>query len=77
MRQLKSLFKGRIYGVNSYYYLLVNGGTFHSKDMSMMRSFEKRGRLCEGDTTCYSSRVDNNPISGEIHYYGVLLGSYF
>lgn len=72
MRQLKSLSQGPLYGVKSYSGFTCSGVTYHSKDRSMRRSFENSGILCKADTTCYSSRLDNNPISGEIDYYGVL-----
>lgn len=71
MHKLKSLSQGPIYGVKIYYEITCNNITFHRKDRFMM-SFENIGILCKANTTYYRSRVDNNPISGEIYYYGVL-----
>lgn len=71
-RQLKALARGPLYGAKTYTGYKANGFIFHTKERSVMRSFDNSGVLCKADTTCYASTSDNNPIEGAIDYYGVL-----
>lgn len=73
IKQLRIRSKGPSYGVKRYSRFTMDDVIFHYKDRSMMRIFENSGVLCKTDIMCNSSTRDNNTISGEIDYYGVLL----
>lgn len=51
----------------------MDGVIFHCKSRSMMKYFKNSGLLCKANTTYYSSTRENNPVSGDIDYYGILL----
>lgn len=71
-RDLKLLARRpNIVGVK-YKKYVVNGVTFHTKDVESTRKSQNCGVCVKATTSSFSSIRDQNPILGELDYYGIL-----
>lgn len=57
---------------NRYRGFIINGFRFHVKDLEMRRKTQNSGVVVTAQTSSFASRNDNNPIIGDVTYYGVL-----
>ncbi|KAH6771864.1 hypothetical protein C2S51_010268 [Perilla frutescens var. frutescens] len=55
-----------------YKKFLVNGFRFHTKDLESSRKTQNCGVRVKAATPSFSSTRDQNPILGELDYYGIL-----
>lgn len=51
---------------------IINGFRFHVKSIENRRKTQNSGVVVTAQTSSYASRSDNNPIIGDVTYYGVL-----
>nr|XP_043612588.1 uncharacterized protein LOC122584570 [Erigeron canadensis] len=58
--------------VNKYKGFIINGFRFHTKDLEENRKTQNNGVMLNAMTNSFSSARDNNPIVGDVTYYGVL-----
>lgn len=58
--------------VKRYKGFIINGFRFHTKDLEENRKTQNSGVMLEAMTNSFSSARDNNPIVGDVTYYGVL-----
>lgn len=58
--------------VKKYKGFIINGFRFHTKDVEHNRKTQNSGVNLQAMTNSYSSASDNNPIAGDVTYYGVL-----
>ena len=59
--------------MTSYKGYIVNGFRFHTRDHEQEMNTQNSGVFVKGETNSYASVKDNNPIVGNIDYFGVLL----
>lgn len=69
---LRHLASGPRAYVNKYTGFVVNGYRFRTKDMESKRKTQNCGVMINAMTEFFSSAKDNNPIAGEVTYYGIL-----
>lgn len=69
---LLSLARGPVQQVMCYKGYVINGFRFHTKDREKERKTQSSGVFVTGETNSYASARDNNPIVGNIDYYGIL-----
>lgn len=50
----------------------MNGFRFHTHDLESKRTTQNSGVMVRATTSSFSSSTDQNPITGEVAYYGVL-----
>lgn len=55
-----------------YNAFIVNGFRFHTKDLEKRRKTQNSGVIITAKTSSFSSAKDNNPVVGDVTYYGVL-----
>lgn len=51
---------------------IINGFRFHVKKYEIRRKTQNSGLVVTAQTSSFASRGDNNPIVGDVTYYGVL-----
>ncbi|XP_035837675.1 uncharacterized protein LOC110893278 [Helianthus annuus] len=69
---LRNLASGPAEFVKKYKGFIINGFRFHTKDLEQNRKTQNSGVMLEAMTNSFSSAKDNNPIVGDVTYYGVL-----
>jgi hypothetical protein len=69
---LRILASGPSEYVKKYKGFIVNGFRFHTKDVEQNRKTQNSGVMLDAMTNSFSSARDNNPIVGDVTYYGVL-----
>lgn len=69
---LRNLASGPVEFVKKYKGFIINGFRFHTKDLEENRKTQNSGVMLEAMTNSFSSARDNNPIVGDVTYYGVL-----
>ncbi|KAG6529930.1 hypothetical protein ZIOFF_012147 [Zingiber officinale] len=69
---LKSLARGPNFIGIRYEKFLSNGFRFHTKEVERKRKTQNCGVIVRATTSSYSSIRDQNPISSELDYYGIL-----
>lgn len=69
---LKLLAMGPNFVGKKYKRCLVNGFRFHTKTLEKRRKTQNSGVVVNATVSSFSSSKDNNPIAGEMVYYGVL-----
>lgn len=70
--ELRKLARGPSEYVKRYKCFLVNGYRFQTKDMEKKRKTQNSGVMLDATTDSYSSARDNNPVAGDVTYYGIL-----
>lgn len=50
----------------------MNGFRFHTKEVESKRKTQNSGVVVNATTSSFSSSKDQNPVLGEVAYYGVL-----
>ncbi|KAG8374944.1 hypothetical protein BUALT_Bualt10G0048200 [Buddleja alternifolia] len=70
--ELRALAQGPNPVGKRYTGFIVNGFRFHVKKFENRRRTQNSGLIVTAQTSSFSSRNDNNPIVGDITYYGVL-----
>ncbi|KAH1047331.1 hypothetical protein J1N35_038115, partial [Gossypium stocksii] len=58
--------------VKRYNALLINGFRFHTKSRERLRRTQNCGIVVKSSITSYASARDNNPVEGNVEYYGLL-----
>ncbi|KAG6519541.1 hypothetical protein ZIOFF_023035 [Zingiber officinale] len=69
---LKSLARGPNFIGIRYEKFISNGFRFHTKEVERKRKTQNCGVIVRATTSSYSSIRDQNPISSELDYYGIL-----
>ncbi|XP_035843728.1 uncharacterized protein LOC110929331 isoform X4 [Helianthus annuus] len=69
---LRNLASGPAEFVKKYKGFIINGFRFHTKDLEQNRKTQNSGVMLEAMTNSFSSAKDNNPIMGDVTYYGIL-----
>ncbi|KAK9075753.1 hypothetical protein SSX86_004082 [Deinandra increscens subsp. villosa] len=69
---LRILASGPAEFVTKYKGFIINGFRFHTKDLEKNRKTQNSGVMLEAMTNSFSSARDNNPIMGDVTYYGIL-----
>ncbi|XP_075482523.1 uncharacterized protein LOC142522848 [Primulina tabacum] len=69
---LKSLARGPNFVGIRYEKFISNGFRFHTKEVECKRKTQNCGVIVQATTSSYSSIRDQNPISSELDYYGIL-----
>ncbi|XP_071695448.1 uncharacterized protein [Rutidosis leptorrhynchoides] len=69
---LRHLANGPCEFVKTYKGFIVNGYRFHIKDVERKRKTQNSGVILEALTKSFSSTRDNNPVTGDVTYYGVI-----
>ncbi|KAK9071785.1 hypothetical protein SSX86_008214 [Deinandra increscens subsp. villosa] len=69
---LRILASGPAEFVTRYKGFIINGFRFHTKDLEKNRKTQNSGVMLEAMTNSFSSARDNNPIVGDVTYYGIL-----
>ncbi|XP_073130868.1 uncharacterized protein [Henckelia pumila] len=69
---LKSLARGPNFIGIQYAKFVSNGFRFHTKEVERKRKTQNCGVIFRATTSSYSSIRDQNPISSELDYYGIL-----
>ncbi|KAJ0569814.1 hypothetical protein HanHA300_Chr05g0170861 [Helianthus annuus] len=69
---LRNLASGPAEFVKKYKGFIINGFRFHTKDLEQNRKTQNSGVMLEAMTNSFSSAKDNNPVMGDVTYYGVL-----
>ncbi|XP_071709264.1 uncharacterized protein [Rutidosis leptorrhynchoides] len=69
---IETLAKGPNEVVNKYKGYIINGFRFHIKDVEKNRTTQNSGVILQALTSSLSSARDNDPIVGDVTYYGVL-----
>ncbi|KAF7139861.1 hypothetical protein RHSIM_Rhsim06G0085100 [Rhododendron simsii] len=70
--ELRALARGPDDVGKRYTGYLINGFRFHTREVERRRKFQNSGVVVTATTTSFSSASDNNPVAGDIAYYGVL-----
>ncbi|KAJ9561926.1 hypothetical protein OSB04_007086 [Centaurea solstitialis] len=70
--ELRVLANGPVEIVNKYKGFIVNGYRFHTKEVERKKKTQNSGVVLEAKTSSFSSARDNNPVVGDVTYYGVL-----
>lgn len=70
--ELRALARGPNPVGKQYKGYIINGCRFHVKNVEIHRKTQNSGLVVTAKTSCFASRNDNNPIVGEVAYYGVL-----
>lgn len=71
-KELRALASGPAEVVKTYTGFIINGFRFHTKDLERKRKTQNSGVVLQAMTNSFSSARDNNPIAGDVTYYGVL-----
>ncbi|KAG8473030.1 hypothetical protein CXB51_034950 [Gossypium anomalum] len=58
--------------IKRYSAFLINGYRFHTKYRERMRRTQNCGVVVNSSITIYASARDNNPVEGNVEYYGLL-----
>ncbi|XP_071739827.1 uncharacterized protein [Rutidosis leptorrhynchoides] len=69
---IETLANGPSEVVKKYKGYIINGFRFHIKDVEKNRTTQNSGVILQALTSSFSSARDNNPIVGDVTYYGVL-----
>ncbi|XP_071740608.1 uncharacterized protein [Rutidosis leptorrhynchoides] len=69
---LRHLSNGPCEFVKTYKGFIVNGYRFHIKDVERKRKTQNSGVILEAMTKSFSSTRVNNPVTGDVTYYGVI-----
>ncbi|XP_073285447.1 uncharacterized protein [Primulina huaijiensis] len=69
---LKSLARGPNFIGIRYEKFISNGFRFHTKEVERKRKTQNCGVIVRATTSSYSSIRDQNPVSSELDYYGIL-----
>ncbi|KAK9073871.1 hypothetical protein SSX86_006465 [Deinandra increscens subsp. villosa] len=69
---LRNLASGPAEFVRKYKGFIINGFRFHTKHVEENRKTQNSGVMLQAMTNSFSSARDNNPIVGDVTYYGVL-----
>lgn len=69
---LKDLAQGPHEVGKRYKGFVINGFSFHIREVEKKRKYQNSGVVTTATTTSFSSARDNNPISGDVTYYGIL-----
>lgn len=69
---IKLLASGPTWDCKSFKGYLINGYRFHIKDVEEGRTTQSSGVMVIASTSSFSSSKDNNPMRGDVVYYGVL-----
>lgn len=70
--ELRALASGPTEMVKQYKGFIINGFRFHTKNLERKRKTQNSGVMLQAVTNSFSSVRDNNPIMGDVTYYGVL-----
>ena len=71
--ELRSLARGPNDTGKRYSGFIINGFRFHKQEIERKRKFQNSGVVVTATTSSFSSAGDNNPIAGDVTYYGVLM----
>lgn len=71
-KDLKYLAKGPNHIGLQYDRFIVNGFRFHTREIERKRKTQNSGVSVNATTNSFSSIRDQNPIMGDVSYYGVL-----
>ncbi|XP_071735372.1 uncharacterized protein [Rutidosis leptorrhynchoides] len=69
---IETLANGPSEVVKKYKGYIINGFRFHIKDVEKNRTTQNSGVILQALTSSFSSARDNDPIVGDVTYYGVL-----
>ncbi|KAK1415823.1 hypothetical protein QVD17_31611 [Tagetes erecta] len=69
---LRNLASGPAEFVKKYKGFIINGFRFHTKSLEENRKTQNSGVMLDAMTNSFSSARDNNPIVGDVTYFGVL-----
>ncbi|XP_071728182.1 uncharacterized protein [Rutidosis leptorrhynchoides] len=69
---ITALANGPYVVVKKYKGYIINGFRFHIKDVEKNRTTQNSGVMIDAVTSSFSSASDNNPILGDVTYYGIL-----
>ncbi|KAK2997722.1 hypothetical protein RJ639_025814, partial [Escallonia herrerae] len=70
--ELRILARGPNEVVTRYKGFIINGFRFHIKELEQNRKTQNSGLVVNAMTPSFSSARDDNPILGDLTYYGVL-----
>lgn len=70
--EIQWLAAGPLMTARRYKGYIVNGFRFHTKDVEERRRTQNSGIVVVASTSSFSSAKDQNPIKGDVAYYGVL-----
>lgn len=70
--ELRALARGPNPVGKRYRGFIINGFRFHVKNCETRRRTQNSGVVITAQTSSFASRSDNNPIIGDVTYYGVL-----
>lgn len=51
---------------------IINGCRFRIKDVDLRRKSQNSGVMLNASVPCFASRKDNNPVVGDVNFYGQL-----
>lgn len=71
-KELKWLAMGPRETVKTYSGYLINGYRFHTKQREKYLKTQNSGVVVLARASSYATTRDNNPVEGEMNYYGVL-----
>lgn len=70
--ELRALARGPHPVGKRYRGFIINGFRFHVKSYENRRKTQNSGLVVTAETSSFSRRNDNNPVVGDVTYYGVL-----